>query len=165
MGVDPETPDDAEDVPELQVSLGGVADPAPEEEDGEEAGQAPLSKGASLLKCYVCGTPATLFKPLLYHGLILHCDKRECSRECEECKDWERSIEEGGGTCSDAGQSLSVASRVSATAAEDPPQMPGNQSGGSPGPPPPAAHNVGTSEQVPTEGYAAMMARLKGGKH
>ena len=103
------------------------------------------------LKCCVCGEPWRLDKPLLYHHDQLHCDTFACSRECGECKDWERAVEEGGGTCSDAGQSLSVASCVSATAAEDPPQMPGSQSGGSPGPPP------------PSESYAAMMARLKGG--
>ena len=103
----------------------------------------------AFLKCFACGKPSTPLTPLIYHEK-LHCDNHACSRECQECKDWEEAIEKGGGTCGDTGQSLSVASRVSANGAEDPPQMPGNISGGSPGP--------------PSSSYAEMMKKLKGGR-
>jgi hypothetical protein len=88
------------------------------------------------LVCGVCGIPWKLDKPLLYHLGALHCPTFDCSRECAECKDDFEAIGDG---------------------------------------PPPTAQNVGTSEQVPTKrappdgsftkapGYAAMMAKLKGG--
>ena len=44
------------------------------------------------LTCGVCGTPWKLDKPLLYHSGQLHCDSFNCSRECEECKDWEHAV-------------------------------------------------------------------------
>ena len=48
------------------------------------------------LACCVCGCPWKLDRPLLYHHDKLHCDSHACSRECAECKDWERAITENG---------------------------------------------------------------------
>ena len=86
------------------------------------------------LICSVCGTPWQLGKPLLYHHDQLHCDSHACSRTCEECKDWEHAVEDGG---------------TQARAKSPEPSAPAE--------PPP-----GSFTKAP--GYAAMMARLKGGE-
>ena len=88
------------------------------------------------LKCCVCGEPWRLDKPLMYHHNQLHCDTFACSRECGECKDWERAIEEGGVT--HGGEDRKRGDSIGTPAAP-------------------------VGESTKAEGYAAMMARLKGG--
>ena len=106
------------------------------------------------LICGVCGTPWKLDKPLLYHHDRLHCDSHACSRTCEECKDWEHAVEGGASD-------------------QDGLRRPGAQGNG-PVPERPDSNPAGSlrSEQIPAAapsfskapGYAAMMARLKGGE-
>ncbi len=102
------------------------------------------------LKCCVCGEPWRLDKPLLYHHDQLHCDTFACSRECAECKDWERAVEEGATPCATgADQKPAGAAPVAST--RDSEQERGNPATAEPTKPP------------PSESYAAMMTRLKGG--
>ena len=108
------------------------------------------------LACDVCGIPWKLDKPLLYHGDRLHCDTFACSRECGECKDWERAVDDGATSC---------ATRADQKAGDHPAstrdsgQERGNPATAEPTKPPPSD---GSFTKAP--GYAEVMARLKGGK-
>lgn len=105
------------------------------------------------LACGVCGIPWRLDKPLLYHGDRLHCDSHACSRDCDECKDWERAIEDGAtpyATGADQKAGVVDGSSPNPASTRDSEQERGNPATAEPTRPP------------PSEGYAAMMAKLKG---
>ena len=109
------------------------------------------------LACGVCGIPWRLDKPLLYHHDKLHCDSHACSRECNECKDWERAVEEGATPCATGADqksdpAVSLVQPRGSESKRDSGQERGNPATADPTKPP------------PSESYADMMARLKGAK-
>ncbi len=108
------------------------------------------------LACCVCGTPWKLDRPLLYHGDRLHCDTFACSRECGECKDWEHAIEDN--------EKATVGARPSSGEGSDvgPARIDAQRTSSSAGDITHGGHPDGSFTKAP--GYAAMMARLKGGE-
>lgn len=108
------------------------------------------------LVCGVCGSPWKLEKPLLYHHDQLHCDSHACSRTCEECKDWEHAVEGGATPCATGADQKAGAPPLASTRDSDAERGNPHTTGPNASPPPP-----GSFSKAP--GYAAMMARLKGG--
>ena len=108
------------------------------------------------LTCCACGAPWRLDKPLPYHHDKLHCDTFACSRECGECKDWERAIEEGATPCATGADQKPIPREQSSSpvpgSTRDSEEERGNPPTAEPTKPPPSGS------------YAEMMKKVKGGR-